>query len=121
MSTFSSSDKLYEDFITPKSTNFDEQSIKNSIRNILLTNIGSMPGRPTFGSRLLEIPFSQNDSSTQLALKRLIAECLSKWEKRIILTNVSFPDTSYNNLVVKIDFYFIDASLNSTVSVSLLE
>ena len=94
---------------------------KNSIRNILLTNIGSMPGRPTFGSRLLEIPFSQNDSSTQLALKRLIAECLSKWEKRIVLTNVSFPDTSYNNLVVKIDFYFKDASLNSTVSVSLLE
>lgn len=121
MSTFSSSDKLYEDFLTPKSTIFDENAIKNSIRNILRTNIGDMPGRPTFGSRLLEIPFSQNDSTTKLALQRLIAECLSKWEKRIVLTNITFPDTAYNNLIVKIDFYFIDASLNSTVSVSLLE
>lgn len=121
MSTFSSDDKLYEDFLTPKSTVFDEQAIKNSIRNILLTNIGSMPGRPTFGSRLLEIPFSQNDSSTRLMIQRLVLECLSKWEKRIIITNVSFPDTSYNNLIVKIDFYFKDASINSTVSISLLE
>jgi hypothetical protein len=119
--TFSSSDKLYEDFLTPKTTVFDERAIGNAVRNILQTAIGGIPGRPSFGSRINELAFTQNDSTTRLALKRLITEALSKWEKRIVLTNITFPETSYNNLVVKIDYYFTDASINSSVSVSLLE
>lgn len=119
--TFSKTDKLYEDFLSPASTNFDENAIKNAVKNILLTNIGSMPGRPTFGSRLMEIPFSQNDDTTQLILKRLIIECLARWEHRILIKNITFPETFYNNLVVKIDFVFRDASINGSVSVSLLE
>lgn len=119
--TFSSDDKLYEDFIAPDITNFDENAIKNAIRNILLTYQGSMPGRPTFGSRILEIPFNMNDTTTQILVKRLVYEALKKWEKRIVLTNISFPVVSQNNLVVKIDYYFKDASLRASVSVSLLE
>ena len=74
MSTFSSFDKLYEDFVKPNSTVFDENAIKNSITNILLTHRGKMPGRPTFGSRIMQIPFSQNDEITKVLLKRIIEE-----------------------------------------------
>ncbi len=119
--TFSDSEKLYEDFITPKTTVFDERAIGNAVRNILQTPVGGIPGRPTFGSRINELTFNQNDNTTRLALKRLISEALSRWEKRIVLTNITFPETSFNNLVVKIDFRFVDASINSSVSVSLLE
>lgn len=119
--TFSSKTNLYEDFIASDKTNFDENAIKNAVRNILLTHKGSMPGRPTFGSRILEVPFNLNDYATQILIKRLVYEALKKWEKRIILTNISFPVNSYNDLVVKIDYYFRDASLKASVSVSLLE
>lgn len=119
--TFSSETSLYEDFVTSDSTNFDENAIKNAIRNILLTEKGSMVGRPSFGSRLYKIPFNLNDCNTQLLAKRLVFEALQKWENRIVLTNIEFPVMSQNNLVVKIDYYFKDATLKSSVSVSLLE
>lgn len=119
--TFSSNYNLYEDFISADKTNFDENAIRNAIRNILLTQKGSMPGRPTFGSRILEIPFNMNDYSTKVLIRRLVYEALKKWEKRIVFTGISFPETSYNKLVVKIDYYFRDASLKASVSVSLLE
>ena len=67
--TFSSDERLYEDFNTPEKTVFDEEAIKNSIRNILLTPIGTMPGKPDFGSRLLEDPFNQNDVSNKSSLR----------------------------------------------------
>lgn len=119
--TFSSNSNLYEDFISPDKTNFDEYAIRNAIKNILLTSKGSMPGRPSFGSRILEIPFNQNDYTSRILIKRLVFEALEKWEKRIILTDISFPIATMNNLVVKIDYYFRDASLKASVSVSLLE
>ena len=58
---------------------FDEKAIHNSIKNILLTRIGSMPGKPTFGSRIMEIPFNQNDEVTHALLKQIIEEALKQW------------------------------------------
>lgn len=119
MSTFSDETKLYEDFITPKNTVFDEHAISDAIRNILLTRLGSMPGIPDFGSRLSEIPFTMNDSTTHLLIKRLVTECLSKWEQRIKIENINITN-DINSIIVKIDYYFKDASLRSSVSVKLI-
>lgn len=121
MATFSSDKRLYEDFVTPDTTVFDERAIGNSIKNILITKLGTLPGIPTFGSRLHEIPFSINDASTHVLLKRLIEEALSKWEKRIVVEDVEIINNSYNTIIAKIDYYFKDASLRSTVSVKLIE
>ena len=65
MPTFSSATSLYEDFVNPEETVFDENAISNALHNILNTRIGSMPGRPTFGSRIYEVPFEPNDDSTK--------------------------------------------------------
>lgn len=118
--TFSDDTKLYEDFISPNTTVFDENAIRNAVRNILLTRLGTMPGIPSFGSRLHEIPFSINDPSTRILIKRLITESLSKWEKRIVINNVDITSDSYNSVIAKIDYYFKDASLRSSVSVKLI-
>ena len=118
--TFSNDYKLYEDFVSPNTTVFDESAIRNAVRNILLTRLGTLPGIPNFGSRLYEVPFSINDSSTHILIKRLITESLSKWEKRIVINNVEIVLDSYNSVIVKIDYYFKDASLKSSVSVKLI-
>lgn len=121
MSTFSNSNKLYEDFVTPDSTVFDENAIRNAVRNILLTKKGTMPGIPAFGSRLYEVPFNMNDSSTHVLIKRLILESLTKWEPRLKVENVDVISNSYNSIIAKIDYYFKDSSLRSSVSVKLIE
>lgn len=118
--TFSSSSALYEDFVTPDITTYDERAISNALTNILNTRIGSMPGRPTFGSRIHEIPFEPNDDATRLFLIRVIEEAIKKWEKRIIIKNIDVVVSKENTLVALIDYYFRDASLNGRARVTLL-
>ena len=113
-----SSDKLYEDFETPSKTVFDIEAIRNSIKNILFTPVGTMPGKPTFGSRLLEVPFSQNDLATRVLVSRIIWEALAENEPRVKVSNVSFTQKG-NTFVAKIIFKFKDSSLSGSVSVDL--
>lgn len=121
MSTFSSFDKLYEDFMKPDTTVFDESAIKNSITNILLTHKGKMPGRPTFGSRIMQIPFSPNDDITHTLLKRIVKEALVAWETRIEFDDVDIIESKENKLVANIKYRFKDTGMNGSVSITLLE
>ena len=121
MSTFSNLDALYEDFLEPNSTEFDEKAIGHAIKNILKTHLGTMPGRPDFGSRILEIPFSQNDTITQLILKEVVEEALKRWESRVIFRDVKILSNELNNLVAKIEYYYRDTGINGSLSISLLE
>ena len=50
---------LYSDFKSVGYFDEDVKAINNAIKNILLTNIGSLPGQPEFGSRLNELIFEQ--------------------------------------------------------------
>ena len=100
---------------------YDENAIKNSITNILLTHRGKMPGRPTFGSRIMQIPFSQNDEITKVLLKRIIEEALVAWEDRIKFNDVEIIENKENKLVADIKYYFKDTGMNGSVSITLLE
>lgn len=120
MSTFSSQNAIYEDFVSVDKTVYNETAIKNSITNILLTRIGSMPGRPTFGSRVHEIPFSPNDVVTKTILKKVISEALARWEHRIIFNDVVIESNEANNLKAQVQFKYKDTGLLGAVSVQLL-
>lgn len=118
--TFSSTEKLYEDFVTPDKTVFDEEAIKNSIRNILLTPIGTMPGKPDFGSRLLEVPFEHNDDSTRILVTRVVYEALVKWEQRVKFLGLNITQKE-NTIDIKIIFRFVDSSLTGSINIDLLQ
>ena len=79
---------LYIDFVNPAAVCTDENSINNAIRNILLTPIGTLPGKPTFGSRIMELVFSQIDALTIKLLRNIIIEALDFWELRINIIDV---------------------------------
>ena len=78
-----------------------------------------MPGRPTFGSRIYEVPFEPNDDATKVFMIRVIREAIEKWEKRIILTNIDV-NAKENTLEALIDYYFRDASINGRAKITLL-
>lgn len=118
--TFSSKEALYEDFISPSETVLDEQAIGNSIRNILLTPLGSMPGKPDFGSRLLEIPFNANDGSTRILATRVVYEALVQWEPRIVFLGLKIQQRE-NTISLNIGYRFKDSSLTGTLGIDLLQ
>jgi len=111
---------IYEDYRAVDTTVIDTAAINNSIKNILLTKKGSLPGKPEFGSRIDEILFSQLDDITKDLMKRYIREALRRWEQRIIITNVLIKEVpEFNKLIATIQYRYRDAGLDVNEQISV--
>lgn len=111
---------LYQDFVTPDKLNLDVSAIEDAIKNILLTPLGSLPGKPEFGSRLRYILFENMDGITEHLAKTVIQEALAKWETRIMITGTDIsPVPEFNKYIIKISYRFADSELNYNTSISL--
>lgn len=100
---------IYNDYQTVSTTVTDVKAINNSIRNILLTPIGSLPGRPDFGSRINNLLFEQNDAAIKDLVDDYVIEALTKWEPRITITDIrTVNDPKYNTLYIYIYFYYVN-------------
>lgn len=64
------------------------EHLRQSIRDILTTPIGSRVMRRDYGSRLFELIDAPLNSSTLLGLYAATAEALEKWEPRFQLQSV---------------------------------
>lgn len=114
---------MYKDITTIESTNSDVAAINNSIRNIILTRRGSVPGKPRFGSDLYTLLFSQLDTLTESVAKSMILSCLTEFENRINIINISLKSVEeYNKLVVTINYRYKDnlgQNLTGSAAISL--
>lgn len=61
----------------------EEQSVKDSVYLILMTQKGERPVRPEFGSRILSYPFTDTNPTTLHVLERQVKETLLTQEPRI--------------------------------------
>jgi len=100
---------VYFDYHTPTDIDTNEDAINNSIRNIILTRIGSMPGKPDFGSRVIEQVFNLMDGKlTEDLLKNAVLQALLKWEPRInILDIVVTQLPEYNRVIIDVYYEFV--------------
>jgi phage baseplate assembly protein W len=99
-------DIFYVD-VACKNTGFDinYEAVENSIRNILLTPIGSLPSSPEFGSRLSSLLFSAMNSNIVDVVKGEITSSIEMWEKRVTVKFVDVqPHPEYNSLEIKVYF-----------------
>lgn len=111
---------IYQDYLYPNKVEYDSAAIDHAIKNILMTPIGSLPGKPLFGSRLKNILFEQMDGITEQLLKRVISEALSVWEDRITITDVGINAVSeYNRYTITINYIYRDTQLNYTSQISI--
>lgn len=107
---------MYKDLKSLQASSFTEveivtdlEAIKNSIKNILSTIIGSVPGKPNFGSNLHLIVFEQMDSLTEKMAERYTREALAKHEDRISVINVTITkNEAFNRLSIDIQFAYRD-------------
>ena len=83
----------------------DNESVKQSIMNILLTGRGERPFNPEFGGNLRAYLFENFDVVTQAAMENVIVNSLRNYEPRVRVDNVVISDLSYRNaLNISIDF-----------------
>ena len=66
----------------------EQQSVRESIWLILLTEPGERLYRPTFGCRLSELAFAPINSETLMLMRIWVQEALEQWEPRIELVEV---------------------------------
>ena len=81
---------------------YDSESVKQSVRQIVLTNKYERPWKPNFGCNVRASLFESMASGwLQFDLSRRIREQLSRWEPRVSVQDVIIrEDPTYNSLSV---------------------
>ena len=98
----------------------DISAIKNSIRNILLTNKGEKPFQPNFGCNITGYLFEQPDPITLSFLEDEIKEAIGKYEPRVVTTNVDVQDnTDANALFVSVSCILVSTQQEIDVELFL--
>ena len=102
-----------EDFTVVK----NENAIKQSVRNLVLTGMGERPFQPKTGSRLRQLLFEPYDVFLAQDIKEEIINVVKRLEPRINVRQVRvFNDPEYeNNLRVEFDYTIVGETLIQTV------
>ena len=112
---------MYNDVVSLYDSATGLNAIKNSIKNILLTPRGSLPGKPRFGSDLYKVVFQPLDPLTMAIAKNYVMEALTEYEDRINVRRVDIRrDDAFNKLLIDINFTYKDISQAELYGVSLV-
>jgi len=89
----------------------NEEAVKNSIRNLLLTNRGERFFNPDLGSDIRSLLFENMSTVTSNNLKVLVTNTIENYEPRAELLDVSVvPDFENNAYAITIVFNVINNS-----------
>ena len=77
-------------------TSREHEHIRESILQILGTRPGERFMNPEFGSKLNDLVFEQNDVVLKRLFRHFVIDAIKRWEKRVIITDVTFDDTPKN-------------------------
>lgn len=70
----------------------DVEAINNSLRNIILTQKGTVPGFPEFGTNIEDVLFELMDEITYEFLKDMIITQIENWETRVQVQEISVQE-----------------------------
>jgi len=87
----------------------DIDAVKQSVRNLVLTNHYERPFHPEIGSGISQLLFEPLDPITANSLSRVIGEVITNFEPRAQLISVDArPNLDSNSYEVTIDFRVIN-------------
>ena len=95
-------DKFHDFALTKTSLEQAEFNLKN----LLQTYIGERPMQPTFGSKLLELCFEQQNDKLPENIEKEVRRAVSEWLDYINIQNVETltEEGDLNQIYVKIDY-----------------
>jgi phage baseplate assembly protein W len=87
----------------------NENAIKESMRNLLMTDAGERPFQPKLGGNIRAMLFEHITPQTMISMREQIRECLIQYEPRANLIDVIVnPDYDRNHVNVTIVFNVIN-------------
>ncbi len=96
-----------------------EESVRNAVTNILMTDKGDLPGKPTFGCGMKQYIFSNMSRGLELAIDQEIRFALGYWEPRISVDNISFQSVhEYNRLNITIEYTILEIDITSSTTIT---
>ena len=100
----------------------DIAAVKQSVKNLILTNHFERPFHPEIGSNVTAILFEPMSPITANVLTRTISECINNFEPRARLVSViSNPNLDRNAYEVTISFYVVNIPGELVQLTTLLE
>lgn len=98
----------------------DIDAIKNSIRNIILTPIGSRAFNPSFGTKIQTLLFEHPTPVTAIAIRSEIKIALERLEPRVKVTSIEVfqrqLDTDYEVSITFVAGYAPDEEVSFTLN-----
>lgn len=98
----------------------DVAAVKQSVKNILLTNFGEKPFKPFFGANLSSLLFELSSPTLEEDINEAVRTAIRNYEPRAIIQRVivrSSPD--YNSVWVSVEFRIINTTETVSVDVDL--
>lgn len=89
----------------------DLDAIRNSVKNLVLTNFYERPFQPFTGGNISSLLFEPADRFTSILLKARIVDVLAKYEPRVTNVVVSVSDDSVQNNRYNITIGFTAAGI----------
>jgi phage baseplate assembly protein W len=98
----------------------NSESIKQAIKNLVLTDKGERPFRPLFGSDIRSRLFDLYDPATESNITADVTLAIENYEERALLLGVGVAgDPDNNNLRVNVTFRTISSEIPNTLTLSL--
>ena len=94
----------------------NENSIKQAVKNLILTAPGEKPFQPLVGSSVTDLLFEPLDAFTVDTLSDEIRQTINQYEPRVSLTNVDVtPIEEGNKLNVSIEYQVVGLPIVETI------
>lgn len=97
----------------------DIEHIRQSVRDILITPIGSRIARRNYGSLLSELIDQPQNPALKLQLMSACYTALIKWEPRILLTRLNLSSSETAQMVIDIEATNQDTNQSFNFSVNV--
>jgi len=98
----------------------DAAAVKQSVKNIVLTNYYEKPFQPYFGGNVSAMLFEMADGTTTSSLQESIKNAIESYEPRALIREINVvPQPDYNSINVTIVFQVVNSREQVTLSTTL--
>lgn len=95
----------------------DEEAIKFSVKNLILTKNYERPFHPEIGCQITSLLFSNYSPVIEQVMKRTIFQVIEKFEPRVTVIDVIIRDDSDNN-GIEVDIIFRINNDNAPITIT---
>ena len=75
----------------------DDNAIKNSVKNLLISNFYERPFSKDIGANLRALLFEPADAITEISIRENIRRVIRKYEKRVLIKNIKVQNMDDQN------------------------